>query len=183
MHPEMSDNNLVLPHEETLLRREISRSSFDVSDLQNVLIDRDIDRHELTDSEAVNDSSIGNNTSHHTGGLNFGIFDFGGESNSSSKNNSKNDTNVRNNFQKTDLVLQAGLSVMPSRDSTASLYSPRACPICLESYKEGDEIAWSHNEQCLHAFHLSCILDWLIKHDQCPMCQVNYLNMGETAEA
>lgn len=168
----MSDNNLILPHEESLLRREISRSSFDVSDIHNVTIDRDLDRQELTDSE------FGNNTSHHTGGFSFGFFDLGGGSISS-----KNDNNVRNISQKTDLVLQAGLSVMPSRDSTASLYSPRACPICLESYKEGDEIAWSHNEQCFHAFHLSCIVDWLIKHDLCPMCQVNYLNMGETAEA
>lgn len=56
-----------------------------------------------------------------------------------------------------------------------SLLSPRSCPICYEKYKKGDEIAWSHNEECLHAFHVKCIIEWLIDNDECPMCRSNYI--------
>ena len=41
--------------------------------------------------------------------------------------------------------------------------------------KQGDEIAWSHNEECLHAFHVNCIIEWLIDNDECPMCRSNYI--------
>lgn len=57
-------------------------------------------------------------------------------------------------------------------------YSPRSCAICWEDYKKGDDIAWSNNEKCLHAFHTRCILEWLSKNDNCPMCRSNYLNAG-----
>jgi len=58
----------------------------------------------------------------------------------------------------------------------SSLYSPRSCPICYEKYKSGDEIAWSHNEKCLHAFHVKCIIEWLVDNDDCPMCRSNYVH-------
>jgi len=54
-------------------------------------------------------------------------------------------------------------------------YSPKTCPICMERYKAGDDIAWSHNEDCLHAFHVDCIVQWLMTHDHCPMCRSPYL--------
>ena len=56
-----------------------------------------------------------------------------------------------------------------------SLYSPRSCPICFEAYQKGDEIAWSRNVECYHAFHLRCILYWLLDHDTCPMCRADYI--------
>lgn len=58
---------------------------------------------------------------------------------------------------------------------SSSLYSPKSCPICLEEYKVGEEIAWSKNDQCAHAFHLDCALDWLMDHDECPVCREGYL--------
>ena len=61
--------------------------------------------------------------------------------------------------------------------STLSLYSPTRCPICLASYDTGEEIAWSKNEECHHAFHLECIMGWLMDHDSCPMCRLNYLDV------
>ena len=35
-------------------------------------------------------------------------------------------------------------------------YSPKTCAICLDSYKLNDNICWSNNEACYHAYHL----DW-----------------------
>jgi hypothetical protein len=53
------------------------------------------------------------------------------------------------------------------------------CAICLVEYEAGDEISWSHNKSCTHAFHRECIIDWLISHDECPCCRHNYLSLCE----
>ncbi len=58
---------------------------------------------------------------------------------------------------------------------TNEMYSPRVCPICMESYTDGDDIAWSYNEACTHVFHRECIVRWLMKNDDCPMCRASYL--------
>jgi hypothetical protein len=43
------------------------------------------------------------------------------------------------------------------------------CAICLDPYEVGDDIVWSSNEQCRHAFHQDCVLDYFLhlqKHDK-----------------
>ena len=49
------------------------------------------------------------------------------------------------------------------------------CSICFDMYKEGDEIAWSKNKACHHAYHAKCILLWLMNHDDCPTCRANFI--------
>ena len=51
----------------------------------------------------------------------------------------------------------------------------KSCAICLEEYKEGDEVAYSRNKQCAHYFHLNCISDWLRRRDECPVCRLVFL--------
>ena len=98
------------------------------------------------------------------------------------ENDSVNNGNENGGF-KDDIYLEnfrrsrVALS-MERMQSTSSLYSPKSCPICLEEYKVGDEIAWSKNDQCPHAFHLDCIMDWLMDHDECPLCRGDYLQAG-----
>ena len=65
-------------------------------------------------------------------------------------------------------------------ESTSSLYSPKVCPICMETYKVGEEIAWSKNEDCCHAFHLDCISEWLMDNDDCPMCRRAFLEVDNS---
>ena len=60
-----------------------------------------------------------------------------------------------------------------------TLYNPRMCPICCEEYEKGDDIAWSKNEDCVHAFHTDCIVPWLLEHSDCPMCRNDYLCLEE----
>ncbi|CAJ1948261.1 unnamed protein product [Cylindrotheca closterium] len=50
-----------------------------------------------------------------------------------------------------------------------------ACTICFNEYKPGDEICWSNHPQCNHMFHKDCIEEWLLRHDECPCCRLNYM--------
>ena len=65
---------------------------------------------------------------------------------------------------------------------SASGREPQTCAICLERYKEGDEICWSKNENCAHAFHLDCMVEWLMANDDCPLCRENYLEESVTLD-
>lgn len=56
---------------------------------------------------------------------------------------------------------------------------PTTCDICLLEYEAGDEVAWSPNEECVHAFHRECIVDWLIRNPKCPLCRGDYLATAE----
>lgn len=57
---------------------------------------------------------------------------------------------------------------------------PNCCAICLGDYEVGDEVVWSSNEECPHAFHKDCILDWLIKmqpETPCPCCRQEFTDL------
>lgn len=64
-------------------------------------------------------------------------------------------------------------------DMSSSLYSPSECAICLTKYKDGDDVCWSQNVKCFHAYHSNCIIEWLLKHNECPMCRRNFLKCDE----
>ena len=55
----------------------------------------------------------------------------------------------------------------------------KCCPICLEQYKDGDDVCWSKNKDCGHAFHFTCIKSWLMTHEDCPLCRADYLALDE----
>lgn len=72
-----------------------------------------------------------------------------------------------------------GVLVFPQEKRLApqTQYVSRTCAICLECYKSGEQVAWSCNAQCRHAFHLQCIVSYLGvgvkgKHNfPCPTCR------------
>ena len=53
------------------------------------------------------------------------------------------------------------------------------CAVCLEKFREGDQVCSSHNMDCKHVFHYDCIYQWLLKHDECPYCRHIFLQYGE----
>lgn len=65
-----------------------------------------------------------------------------------------------------------------SSGEISTFYSPKSCPICLERYTNGDDICWSRNKKCHHAYHLDCILEWLLHSNECPLCRIDYLNQS-----
>lgn len=58
-------------------------------------------------------------------------------------------------------------------------YSPSSssCAICLEPYRQNDEISYSKHQKCSHVFHKDCIISWLTdqKRDDCPYCRGDYI--------
>jgi len=51
----------------------------------------------------------------------------------------------------------------------------RQCAICLGDYIEGDEISSSSNKACNHISHQRCIVEWLLKKDDCPLCRQPFI--------
>ena len=51
------------------------------------------------------------------------------------------------------------------------------CHICLDHFRVGEEISWSNVSKCEHCFHSQCINEWLLKHQACPLCRANMLDL------
>jgi hypothetical protein len=59
------------------------------------------------------------------------------------------------------------------------------CAVCLGSYSVGNEVVWSSNSKCAHAFHQECILEWLIKmqpETPCPCCRQEFTDLETIRE-
>ncbi|KAF7041316.1 hypothetical protein CFC21_051128 [Triticum aestivum] len=43
------------------------------------------------------------------------------------------------------------------------------CAVCLTEYADGDDLRWL--PRCRHAFHRSCVDEWLRRRPSCPLCR------------
>ncbi len=62
---------------------------------------------------------------------------------------------------------------------TNSTDTENLCSVCLEPFLEGEEVAWSRQLTCNHCFHSSCLITWLMKHEDCPVCRAIFMNMND----
>lgn len=60
--------------------------------------------------------------------------------------------------------------------------SDSMCAICLEAFEKGDRVALSRNKSCSHIFHVDCITQWLMKHNDCPCCRLAMFESADTKE-
>lgn len=49
----------------------------------------------------------------------------------------------------------------------------KACSICLDDFKDGDELRIL---ECCHRFHSNCIDGWMKSHTTCPICKKDFKN-------
>ena len=80
--------------------------------------------------------------------------------------------------QKKKSILELSINSISSlfeQNDSSNDHETNCCSICLGDYEEGDDICLSPNAQCKHAFHKDCMVQWLMKHNRCPICRNNYL--------
>lgn len=65
-----------------------------------------------------------------------------------------------------------------SMTSTQEVDSRRQCHICIDEYQIEDDICSSPNKECNHKFHVECMTEWLVKHNNCPLCRADYLKIS-----
>lgn len=56
------------------------------------------------------------------------------------------------------------------------LDSTSTCAICWNNYEDGDIACCSRNKRCSHVFHEACIMPWLLKRNDCPLCRSDFLH-------
>lgn len=61
---------------------------------------------------------------------------------------------------------------------------PASCAICLCGYEPGDDVTYSPNVACQHAFHTECIKAWMVKKEQplCPCCRQEFCTLAPVGE-
>jgi len=65
---------------------------------------------------------------------------------------------------------------LPVDGENANRVVPGGCAICLDTFSAGDEVVWSPEASCPHAFHKDCIIPWLAKKEEpkCPCCRQTF---------
>ena len=81
--------------------------------------------------------------------------------------------------RKTSLLL---VDLMDDRCTTKEVSLEPSCSICLNDYAEGEILCWSQNSRCRHCFHRDCAIEWLMSHEECPLCRNNYLSLDDDGE-
>ena len=49
------------------------------------------------------------------------------------------------------------------------------CAICLAPFAHSDNVCESNNDSCVHVFHETCMVSWLKKQNECPVCRRIYI--------
>ena len=79
--------------------------------------------------------------------------------------NNMNNENMGNGVEPTILN---NLETTKLKDISKLEDDKKNCIICMEDFMNGDEVIYL---PCLHVFHNTCILEWLKRHDDCPVCK------------
>jgi hypothetical protein len=73
--------------------------------------------------------------------------------------------------------MSVGEFITNGSPSNSSFKSYPSCAICLDRFKDGEDICSAQNKECPHEFHLECLFPWLLKSQDCPCCRRDYLTI------
>lgn len=60
-------------------------------------------------------------------------------------------------------------------DNDDDEFDENICSICLEPFYNHEELSWSKAQKCQHVFHTECLIPWLMKHEECPVCRTEFM--------
>ena len=69
-----------------------------------------------------------------------------------------------------DVVPQPTFISLPLPTVVSSVYVGNDCPICLDTFVEGDEVIVL---SCGHTYHPTCIETWSRTGNVCPLCRTS----------
>merc|ERR1712048_872802 len=78
------------------------------------------------------------------------------------KNRGEDKDNVAENLKSTTSTTTKTPNESPNNDGNIR----GSCVICMENFAAGDEIVWSEDHACNHAFHKCCMVEYLATHAQ-----------------
>ncbi len=68
-------------------------------------------------------------------------------------------------------------------------YVPNCCAICIESYQCNQVVVWSPNDDCCHAYHQDCMVEYFLSRTKtedskvlCPTCKKCFINITRAVE-
>ena len=86
--------------------------------------------------------------------------------------------------------VKAFLDKLKQRENPKEIF-PQSCIICLEDFLEEKVSQFQNSEniekdeisilECGHKFHRKCIVDWLKKKENCPMCRMKFDIKGNSS--
>lgn len=138
--------------------------------------DTDLERGDASGSSTTRDkeNEIGGSSSSSSSGYNYCTTK--GDIVLSPSKEKKNVAKDPKKEESTDDVSETQVSEQDEENAQV------VCSICLNEYEQGEEIAWSPNKNCEHFFHRACIVEWLLSHDDCPCCRLDFLCFNEEEE-
>eukprot|EP00746_Dinoflagellata_sp_MGD_P044786 gnl/MRDRNA2_/MRDRNA2_209515_c0_seq1.p1 gnl/MRDRNA2_/MRDRNA2_209515_c0~~gnl/MRDRNA2_/MRDRNA2_209515_c0_seq1.p1 ORF type:complete len:140 (+),score=26.48 gnl/MRDRNA2_/MRDRNA2_209515_c0_seq1:40-420(+) len=75
---------------------------------------------------------------------------------------------------------QQMVQLLPTEAYNAGQHKDLAeCEICLEEYKDGEELT---RLPCMHIFHKGCIESWLATESVCPNCRTDFCDAIKAAQ-
>lgn len=99
---------------------------------------------------------------------------------------SSNNTNITTTAHENEIpTTESNISVFNNNNNNNTTCSnnntnTNICSICLGEYQQHEDICKSNNTECQHYFHLDCMMPWLMNHNECPLCRIEFVKDSGT---
>ena len=81
-----------------------------------------------------------------------------------------------------DMLVFIEARTYPSLEATRTNDTPSECIYCLDKFNEENSKNNILMLHCCHLFHKSCVADWVLKNNRCPVCRQDAYENGKKDE-